>query len=59
MDFNHPDNRNGEGFSKVISHTDTIAARCSNVTMLDNLEDVIHHVNVAPFSDDYKPTKIL
>ena len=45
-----------EGLSELDSHADTTAAG-SNMVMLDDPEDIVHHVNVPPFSDDYGPIK--
>uniref|UniRef100_A0A7S4AMF1 Uncharacterized protein n=1 Tax=Pseudo-nitzschia australis TaxID=44445 RepID=A0A7S4AMF1_9STRA len=45
-----------DGFSEMGSHADTTIAG-SNMVMLDDLADVLHFVNVSPFSDDYAPIK--
>ena len=45
-----------EGLPELDSHADTTAAG-SNMIMRDDPEDVIHHVSVSPFSDDYEPIK--
>ena len=45
-----------EGLSELDSHADTTVAG-SKMIMLDDPEDVIHHVNVSPLSDNYEPIK--
>ena len=45
-----------EGLSELDSHADTTVVG-SNMILLNDPEDVIHHVNVSPFSDDYEPIK--
>mmetsp|Transcript_28219 Transcript_28219/g.59108 ORF Transcript_28219/g.59108 Transcript_28219/m.59108 type:complete len:165 (+) Transcript_28219:709-1203(+) len=45
-----------DGFSEMNSHADTTAAG-SNMIMLDDLADVMHFVDVSPFSDDYASIK--
>ena len=39
-----------EGFSKLGNHVDTITAGY-NMVILDNPDEVLNHVDVAPFSD--------
>ena len=41
-----------EGASEMDSHADTTAAG-SNMVMLTNPDEVMHFVDVAPFSEDY------
>ena len=45
-----------EGKSPFDSHADTCVGG-SNFVMLDNPHDVKNHVDVAPFSTEYKPIK--
>ena len=45
-----------DGVSEMDSHADTTAAG-SNMVMLDDPDDVMHFVDVSPFSDDYAPIK--
>ena len=45
-----------EGASEMDSHADTTAAG-SNMVILTNPEEVMHFVDVAPFSEDYAPVK--
>ena len=42
------------GLSELDSHADTTAAGL-NMIMLDDPDDIIHHVNVLPFSNEYEP----
>ena len=45
-----------EGASELDSHADTTAAG-DNMVMLTNPEEVMHFVDVAPFSGHYAPMK--
>ena len=54
------DVRSGEveakGASEMDSHADTTAAG-NNMVMLTNPDEVMHFVDVAPFSEEYAPMK--
>ena len=45
-----------EGAPEMDSHADTTAAE-NNMVMLTNLDEVMHFVDVAPFSEEYAPIK--
>ena len=45
-----------EGACEMDSHVDTTAAG-NNMVMLTNPDEVMHFVDVAPFSEDYEPMK--
>ena len=45
-----------EGKSELDSHADTCAAG-SNMIMLERPEEVLRHVDVSPFSEEYEPIK--
>eukprot|EP00536_Pseudo-nitzschia_multiseries_P008242 jgi/Psemu1/20009/gm1.20009_g len=53
LDFD--DGKNEAGYCKLDSHADTTAAG-SNMVLL-NPDQITTHVDVAPFSEDYKPIK--